>query len=91
MCILPTRLHYCSCSRASIDSLREMRTVFLVVVCGQHTPPTSTCVIYYLWGTVKCKVHKSNTHSTEELKENIRRKILCFSQEELQHIIVNIL
>jgi len=44
----------------------------LVVVCGQHAPPTSTHVTY-LWGIVKHKFYGSLPHMIEELKENILR------------------
>jgi hypothetical protein len=39
---------------------------------------------FYLWGSLKDKVYKSNSHALEELKNNIREEITKTSEAELQ-------
>jgi hypothetical protein len=40
-------------------------------VCGQHVHPYHNTSNFYLWGTIKQNVYRSNLHTIEELKENI--------------------
>jgi hypothetical protein len=43
----------------------------LAVVYGEHALMASTHVIFYLWGTRKQNVRKSNPYAIEEWKGNI--------------------
>jgi inhibitor of nuclear factor kappa-B kinase subunit alpha len=41
---------------------------------------------FYLWGNLKQKVYKTNPHTIEELKENIRNEVSTIPPGELQVI-----
>jgi hypothetical protein len=50
-----------------------------------HSPDLTPCD-FYLWGSLKDRVYKTNTHTLEELGHNIHREISTISGEELQRV-----
>jgi hypothetical protein len=44
-----------------------------------HLPDLTPCD-YYLWGTLKDKVYRMNSHMEEELKENMKRNFGSLSE-----------
>jgi hypothetical protein len=71
-------------------SLEALQEVFEdhVISCGLWPPRSSdlTPCDFYLWGSLKDKVCKTNPHTVEELRNNIRREISTVSGEELQRV-----
>lgn len=53
--------------------------------------PDLTVCDFYLWGNLKNKVYKSNPHTLEELKQNIRTEINAISEAELLRVNGNFL
>jgi hypothetical protein len=45
---------------------------------------------FYLWGNLEQKVYKTNPHTIEELKENVRNEVSAISPGELQRVITNL-
>ena len=45
----------------------------------------------YSWGNLKNKVYKTNPHTLDELKQNIRTEINAISEAELMRVNVNFL
>jgi hypothetical protein len=45
---------------------------------------------YYFWGNLKNKVYRTDSHTEEELKENIHEEILEVTQEELLWVNINL-
>ncbi|KAJ9575347.1 hypothetical protein L9F63_025702, partial [Diploptera punctata] len=45
---------------------------------------------FYLWGSLKDKVYKTNPHTLEELKNNIRNEIRNLTVPELQRVNLNV-
>ena len=41
---------------------------------------------FYLWGNLKNKVYKTNPHTLDELKQNIRTQINAILQAELMRV-----
>jgi hypothetical protein len=57
-----------------------------IISCGlwaARSPDLTPCD-FYLWGNLKDKVYRTNPHTEEVFKENIRRDILDVPQEELR-------
>jgi inhibitor of nuclear factor kappa-B kinase subunit alpha len=76
------------------DSVEELRQVFgdRIVSRGlwpARSPDLNPCD-FYLWGNLKQKVYKTNPHTIEELKENIRNEVSAISPSELQRVITNL-
>jgi hypothetical protein len=75
-------------------SLEALRQVFdgCVVSRGLWTPrsPDLTACDFYLWGSLKGKVYKTNPHTLEETRHNFRRQISTVSGEELQRVNKNV-
>jgi hypothetical protein len=70
--------------------MEELRQVFgdRIISCGlwpARSPDLYPCD-FYLWGNLKQKVYKTNPHTTEELKENIRNELSAISPGELRVI-----
>ena len=54
-----------------------------------RSPDLSSCN-FYLWGTLKQKVHANNPHNLDQLKENITNAIRRITREELQVVSANV-
>ena len=50
-----------------------------------------TAYDFYLWGNLKNKVYKTNPHTLDELKQNIRTEINAISEAELMSVNANFL
>jgi inhibitor of nuclear factor kappa-B kinase subunit alpha len=66
------------------DSIEELRQVFRDRIISRglwpaRSPDLNPCD-FYLWGNLKQKVYKTNPHTIEELKENIRNEVSQFHQ-----------
>lgn len=76
-------------------TLQKIQEVFQDrVITNNIWPPRSpdlTPCDFYLWGALKEKVYRSNPHTLDELKTNIRQEIAAISQRELQKVINNFL
>jgi hypothetical protein len=55
----------------------------LSVACWQHAPMILASCHFRLWETKKLKVHRSDSHTTEELEKNIRRLVHCFPRRTI--------
>jgi hypothetical protein len=53
-----------------------------------HLPDITLCD-FYLWGSLKDKVYKTNPHTLEELRNNIHHGISAISGEELHRVKTN--
>ena len=53
------------------------------------TLPDLTACDFYLWGNVKNKVYKTNPHTLDKLKQNIRTEINAISEAELMRVNAN--
>jgi hypothetical protein len=73
------------------DSLTALEGVFC---CSRDLwparSPDFTPCDFYLWGNFKDKVYKTNPHTEEKLKKNIRRDILEVLEEELLRVDLNL-
>jgi hypothetical protein len=71
-------------------SLEALRKVFdgLVISRGLWPPrsPDLTPCDFYLWESLKDKVYESDTHTLEELRNNIRREMARIPGEGLQRV-----
>jgi hypothetical protein len=71
-------------------SLEALREVFDDHVISRGLwPPCSldlTPCDFYLWGSLRVKVYKTNPHTVEELRHNIRPQDSTISGEELQRV-----
>ena len=76
------------CTKLNLCSMTEL----LVGIYGLFvllTWPFPHPCDFYLWGRLKNAVYKSNPHTLEELKCNIRDKINNINRGELQRVIGN--
>jgi hypothetical protein len=67
--------------------MEELRQVFGDRIISRglwpaRSPDLSPCD-FYLWGNLKQKVYKTNPHTIEEPKENIRNAVSAISPGEL--------
>jgi hypothetical protein len=74
--------------------MEELRQVFGDRIISRglwpaHSPDLNPCD-FYLWGNLKQKVYKTNPHTIEELKENIRHELSAISLGEHQRVITNL-
>jgi inhibitor of nuclear factor kappa-B kinase subunit alpha len=74
--------------------MEELRQVFGDRIISRslwpaRSPDLNPCD-FYLWGNLKQKVYKTNSHTIEELKENIRNEVSAISPGELQRVITNL-
>jgi hypothetical protein len=76
------------------DSMEELRQVFGDRIISRGLWPARSPYLnpcdFYLWGNLKQKVYKTNPHTIEEQKENIRNEVSAISPGELQRVITNL-
>jgi hypothetical protein len=67
-----------------VEALREVSDD-RVISRGLWPPrsPDLTPFHFYLWGSLKVNVYKTNPHTLEQLRNNTRREISTISWEEL--------
>jgi hypothetical protein len=72
-------------AHVSLEALREVFD-YGVISRGLWPPrfPDLTPCDFYLWEILKDKVYKTNPHTLEGVRNNIRREISTISGEELQ-------
>jgi Holliday junction resolvasome RuvABC ATP-dependent DNA helicase subunit len=70
--------------------MEELRQVFGDRIISRGLRPARSLDLnlcdFYLWGNLKQKVYKTNPHTIEELKENIRNEVSAISPGGLRVI-----
>jgi hypothetical protein len=74
-------------AHVSLEALREIADD-RVIGRGLWPPgsPHLTACDFYLWGSLKYKVYKTNPHTLEEVRRKIRSEISTISEENLQRV-----
>ncbi|PSN42462.1 hypothetical protein C0J52_18920 [Blattella germanica] len=71
--------------------MRELRRIFgRRLISNDFWPPRSpdlTPSDFYLWGVLKGRIYRKNSHSLNELKAYICEEIEAISDEELQSVV----
>jgi hypothetical protein len=75
----------------NFEAMRKVLNCRLIgVAFGTHISLILTPCDFYLWGSLRDKVYKTNSHTLEELRYNIRLETLTISGEELQRFNNNV-
>jgi hypothetical protein len=74
--------------------MKELRQVFGDRIISRGLWPAHSLDLnpcdFFLWRNLKQKVYKTNPHTIEELKENIRNEVSAISPGELKRVITNL-